>query len=86
MSHQEKEVLLARIDTALDDVRPHLKVDGGNVEVVDLTEDMIVKIKWMGNCEGCNMSMMTMRAGIEHTLKSAIPEVKGVEAVNGVKV
>ena len=86
MLFQKKESLLNRIDSALDDVRPHLKVDGGNVEVVDITDDMIVKIKWMGACEACNMSMMTMRAGIEHTLKSAIPEVQGVEAVNGVQV
>jgi len=79
----EKQALLTRIDTALDDVRPHLAVDGGNVEVVDVTEDMVVRIKWLGNCEGCAMSTMTMRAGIEQTLKSKIPELTGVEAING---
>lgn len=83
MITKEKEDLLQRIDTALNEVRPHLAVDGGNVEVVDVTEDNIVKIKWLGNCEGCSMSAMTMRAGIEQTLKSKIPEVSGVEAVNG---
>lgn len=84
MITKEKEDLLQRIDTALNEVRPHLAVDGGNVEVVDVTEDNIVKIKWLGNCEGCSMSAMTMRAGIEQTLKSKIPEVSGVEAVNGI--
>ena len=83
MITKEKEDLLQRIDTALNEVRPHLAVDGGNVEVVDVTEDNIVKIKWLGNCEGCSMSAMTMRAGIEQTLKSKIPEVSGVEAING---
>jgi Fe-S cluster biogenesis protein NfuA len=78
----EKNDLLERIDLALDSVRPHLQLDGGNVEVVDLTEDMVVKIKWLGNCLGCQMSAMTLRAGIEETLKNKIPEVKGVEAIN----
>jgi len=86
MSIQEKEQLLERIDTALDDVRPHLRVDGGNVEVIDVTDEHIVKIKWLGNCEGCQMSSMTMRAGIEETLRNRVPEVQGVEAVNGVEI
>jgi len=81
---QEKEALLARIETALDDVRPHLAVDGGNVELVDVTDDMIVQIKWMGNCESCNMSAMTMRAGIEQSIRSKIPTIKSVEALNGI--
>ena len=85
MSVQEKQQLLNQIDAALEDVRPHLKVDGGNVEVVDVSEDMEVKIRWMGNCESCSMSAMTMRAGIEQSIKSKIPGIKSVEAVNGVK-
>lgn len=86
MSIIEKEQLLSRIDEALNEVRPHLAVDGGNVEVVDVTETLVVHIKWLGNCEGCAMSAMTMRAGIEHTLKNKIPELTGVEAVNGVNL
>ncbi len=68
---------------ALDDVRPHLAVDGGNIEVVEVTEDMGVKIKWLGNCEFCSMSIMTMKAGVEQAIKSKVPEITGVEAVNG---
>lgn len=86
MTPSEKKDFLERIDTALDSIRPHLAADGGNIEVVDLTEEMIVHIKWMGNCEGCSMSSMTMRAGIEETLKAKIPEVKGVLALNGIGV
>jgi Fe-S cluster biogenesis protein NfuA len=78
----EKIILLKNIDHALDDIRPHLAVDGGNVEVVDITDDMIVQIKWLGNCEGCSMSAMTMRAGIEQTIKSKIPDIQGVRAIN----
>ena len=84
MVAKEKEQLIQQIDEALNEVRPHLAVDGGNVEVVDVTEDKIVKIKWLGTCEGCSMSAMTMRAGIEQTLKGKIPEVAGVEAINGI--
>lgn len=86
MTTTDKQELLARVDEALNDVRPHLKVDGGNVEVVDITDSHVVKIKWLGTCESCSMSMMTMKAGIEQTLRGKIPEVSGVEAVNGLNV
>ncbi len=86
MTPEEKKNYLQKIDTALDSIRPHLEADGGNIEVVDLTDEMIVHIKWMGNCEGCSMSSMTMRAGIEQTLKSTMPEIAGVIALNGVGV
>lgn len=86
MSTSEKQKLISRIDRALNEVRPHLEVDGGNVEVVDVTEDHIVKIKWLGTCEGCSMSAMTMRAGIEQAIRGQLPEIVGVEAVNGLSV
>ncbi|MEM6964279.1 MAG: NifU family protein [Bacteroidota bacterium] len=84
MSVTEKSQLLEKINDALDTIRPHLKVDGGDVEVVDVTQDMNVQIKWLGNCEMCTMSSMTMRAGIEQAIKNKIPEVAGVVAVNGI--
>jgi Fe-S cluster biogenesis protein NfuA len=77
--------LYNRVNLALDTVRPHLAVDGGNVEIVEITDDNVLKIKWLGACEGCNMSWMTMRAGIEQTIKNQVPEISGVEAVNGVQ-
>ena len=86
MSILEKKQMIAKIDAALNDVRPHLAVDGGNVEVVDFTDEKVVKIKWLGTCEGCSMSAMTMRAGIEQAIRGKIPEVTGVEAVNGVEI
>ncbi len=82
MNDTEKIVFLTQIDAALDDVRPHLAVDGGNVEVVGITDDMKVQIKWLGNCEGCSMSMMTLRAGIEQTIRSKMPQIQGVIAMN----
>jgi Fe-S cluster biogenesis protein NfuA len=82
MLSSEKEQLLQAIDSALDAVRPHLAVDGGNVEVVDVTEEGIVQVKWLGNCQNCNMSIFTMRAGVEQAIRSRVPEIAGVEAVN----
>lgn len=78
----EKEELLDRIENALSTVRPHLRVDGGDVEVVELTDDMHVKIRWIGMCESCSMSGMTLRAGIQEAIRGKIPEIVGVEAVN----
>ena len=78
----DKNEILSVIDEALNAIRPHLKVDGGDVEVVDVTEDMIVQVRWLGNCSSCNMSHFTMKAGIEQTIKSVMPEIAGVEAVN----
>jgi Fe-S cluster biogenesis protein NfuA len=79
----DKNDLFQRVDLALNDVRPHLAVDGGNVELVGITDENIVLIKWTGACEHCSMSVMTLRAGIEQALIGKIPEVAGVEAVNG---
>lgn len=84
MITSEKQELLRRVDNALNDVRPHLEVDGGNVEVVDITDANIVQIKWLGTCEGCSMSAMTMRAGIEQAIRGKVPQVEGVVAVNGI--
>jgi len=86
MTTIERNELIKRVDIALDTVRPHLKVDGGDVEVVDVTDDYTVKVKWLGSCENCNMSFMTMKAGIEMTIKGQMPEINGIMAVNGVVV
>lgn len=85
MDLQEKQAIMQKVDEALNDVRPHLAGDGGNVEVVDLTDDMTVKVKWLGNCENCFMSIMTMKAGIEQAIKSKVPVIQHVEAINGVE-
>ena len=83
MSVTEKEAMIAQVDAALESVRPHLAADGGNVEVVDITDDNIVKVKWLGNCQNCSMSYMTMKAGLEQTIKGRLPQISGVEAING---
>jgi Fe-S cluster biogenesis protein NfuA len=75
-------MLREKIESALNDVRPSLQADGGNVELLDVTDDGTVKLRLQGACAGCPMSQMTLGAVIEKHLKNAVPEVKKVEAVN----
>ena len=86
MSDQEKKQLIIQIESALDDIRPHLAVDGGDVSVVDVTEELIVHVRWLGACESCSMSSMTMKAGVEQTIKSRLPQIQAVEAINSLHV
>lgn len=84
MSLTIDKLLMDQINAALDEIRPHLIVDGGNIEVVELTDDMELKVKWMGNCEFCSMSAMTMKAGVEQAIRQTLPQIKKVTAINGV--
>lgn len=71
-----------QIEIALDSIRPYLEADGGNVKVIELTEDMVLKLELLGACSSCPMSTMTLKAGVEEAIKKAIPEIVKVEAVN----
>ncbi len=73
--------LKEQVEKALEKVRPSLRADGGDVELVEVTEDGIVKVRLQGACRGCPMSQMTLKLGIERTLKHEIPEVKEVQSV-----
>lgn len=74
--------LLSKIEASLDTMRPYLISDGGNVEVVDVTDDMTVRLRLIGACKTCPASYMTMKAGIETAIKQAVPEIKSVIAIN----
>lgn len=82
MTAEQHNDLLQRIEKSLDTMRPYLKDDGGNVEVVEITDDLMVKVRLVGACSTCPQSYMTMKAGIEEAVKRSVPEVKGVEAIN----
>jgi Fe-S cluster biogenesis protein NfuA len=71
-----------KIEDSLDSIRPYLREDGGDVEVVELTDDQVLKVKFMGNCESCAMSFTTLKAGIEESVRRSIPEIKSIEAIN----
>ena len=70
-----------KVEAALANVRPALQRDGGDVELVEVSEDGVVKVRLTGACKGCPMAQMTLQMGIERVLKEAIPEIKTVEAV-----
>ena len=74
--------LTSRVEQALDQVRPYLETDGGNVKVLGVDDDMVVTLELLGACGSCPMSVMTMKAGIEETIKRQVPEIKDVRAVN----
>ena len=70
-----------RVEQALDTIRPALNADGGDVELVEVTEDGIAKVKLVGACGGCPMAMMTLKLGIQRLLVEKVPQLTGVEAV-----
>lgn len=74
--------LLDQVETALDTIRPYLEADGGNVSIEEITPEGVVKLKLLGSCGSCPMSIMTLKAGIEQAIKKAVPEITGIEAVN----
>ena len=82
MDQKAKISLTERVSQALEFCRPYLKADGGDVDLVRLTEAGIVELRFKGTCVGCPMSNMTLRAGIERTVMHYAPEIKRVELVS----
>ncbi|GAA4455702.1 NifU family protein [Nibrella saemangeumensis] len=74
--------LIDRIEKALNGIRPYLEADGGNVKVLEVTDDRVVRLELVGACGSCPMSAMTFKAGLEEAVLKAVPEVTKVEAVN----
>ncbi len=74
--------MIKKVEEALEQIRPYLQADGGNVSLVEITDDNIVRVELQGACKSCSMSMMTLKAGIEESIKRSVPEIKSVEAIN----
>lgn len=81
MSTLNKPELREKIEGAIDSLRPFLKADGGDMELVDITDEGIAQVKLLGACSDCSMSMMTLKAGVEQAVKKVAPEIVAVEAV-----
>jgi Fe-S cluster biogenesis protein NfuA len=73
-----------RVQSALDDLRPFLERDGGDITLVEIGHDLTVWVELHGACSTCSMSAMTMKAGLEEAIRTAVPGIKGVRAVNPV--
>jgi Fe-S cluster biogenesis protein NfuA len=78
---EQQNIIFGNINAAIDEVRPYLQADGGDVEFVELTTDNTVKIRLTGACDGCPFSMMTLRAGIEQAIRRKFPEMKELIAI-----
>jgi len=83
LTSEERSALDERVLEVLELIRPMIRADGGDIEYVETTADGVVRIRFMGACVGCPSSSMTLKMGIENNLKQHVPEVRGVEAVEG---
>jgi Fe-S cluster biogenesis protein NfuA len=81
IKEKRESKIKGKVEEAIKNIRPSLQADGGDVELVDISEEGVVKVRLMGACSGCMMSQVTLKSGIESYLKKLIPEVKKVEAV-----
>lgn len=74
--------LMPRVEEALETIRPYLKADGGDVRLLEVTPEMVVRLELLGACGTCPMSSMTLKAGVEEAIKKAVPEITAVHATN----
>jgi Fe-S cluster biogenesis protein NfuA len=77
-----QHLLFERVNSALERVRPYLQSDGGDISLVEITSENVVKVRLSGACHGCPYSMMTLKAGVEQALLKEVPEIKEVVAVS----
>ncbi len=82
MENQNKEELIKKVKTVIDQVRPYLVADGGDIEFVRLTDENQVQVELKGACASCSMSILTLKQGVEQAMIKAIPEIKSVDAIN----
>jgi len=82
MDREKLDEIRERAEKALAKIRPYLVADGGDIAIVDITEDMVLKVELKGACHGCPFSMQTMKAGVEITVMNEVPEIKEVVDVN----
>jgi Fe-S cluster biogenesis protein NfuA len=76
------EDIISRIEASLDGIRPYLEADGGNIKVLEVTDDKTLRLEFVGNCGSCPMSPMTFKAGVEEAIKRLVPEIKNIEVMN----
>lgn len=78
---KDKNELIDTVEQAIEQLRPFLIADGGNIELIDITEDNIVQVKFIGACQSCSMSAMTLKGGVEETIRKAAPQIVSVVEV-----
>ncbi len=78
----DRDSLMNRINKGLDEVRPYLESDGGNLSLVKVTSDLVVFIRFEGACKTCDVNQMTLKLGIESSVKKHAPEIKSVQTID----
>ena len=81
MQNLNKTELKIKVNEAIEQLRPFLHADGGDMELVDITDEAVVQVRLLGSCSDCSMSVMTLKAGLEDAVKKIAPEIQAVEAV-----
>lgn len=81
MQNLNKAELKIKVNEAIEQLRPFLHADGGDMELVDITDEAVVQVRLLGSCSDCSMSVMTLKAGLEDAVKKIAPEIQAVEAV-----
>jgi Fe-S cluster biogenesis protein NfuA len=81
MEKLAKESVIKKVKKAIETIRPYLITDGGDVELVEVTSDLVVKVKLVGACDGCPFSMQTLKAGIEQAIRKEVPNLKELISV-----
>jgi Fe-S cluster biogenesis protein NfuA len=76
------KTVLQKVESALQTIRPYLEADGGDVKILEVNDDGVVKLELLGACGSCPMSSMTLKAGVEEAIKRAVPEISRVDAIN----
>jgi Fe-S cluster biogenesis protein NfuA len=82
MTEEKRVELKGKIDNVIQQIRPYLQQDGGDIHFIELTSDNVVNVELLGACGSCPYSIMTLKNGVESAIKKAIPEIRAVEAVN----
>ncbi len=76
------ENITQRVEASLESIRPYLNADGGDIKITEISDDLVVKLEFLGACGNCKMSTMTFKAGVVEAIKRAVPEVASIEVIN----
>jgi len=79
---EEKTQIKEQVEAALEEIRPYLKGDGGDISLVEITDEFVVKVRLEGSCDGCPLSMQTLKGGVEMVVKKSVPQITEVIAVD----
>ncbi len=79
---EDRAKLFEEVEEALESIRPYLQGDGGNITLLDITEDNVVKVRLEGSCKGCPLNLQTLKGGVEMVVKKSVPQIVRVDAIN----